>query len=275
MRLEYGDFVHPSHFMIFVAAAQMFDCHILIRQTGRASLSWVGKRGYTGKRADLKAKTANINIGRHSVAGLVCSPLLRPEVFSPDRLASAHKEWLKSCHLITVPSDTSGFDDNRQPRGCSTPYLVQTNQNHKHYGCVALVDMGLLIPRYVHGDYDLYAIIPATHVFDPSTIPIRRSTIGSTMAPDRLGLRERLQMQVPNLEGPLSFQVANYINIRIAGTSPDLLGSLMVNHGEQVNIGSAGHTFEPVLAILPKQVNGQWARILTTPKDHEQFYRES
>lgn len=275
MGLDYGDFVHPNHFMIFVAAAQTFNCHILIRQTGRATLSWVGRRGYTGKRADMKAKTANLNIGRHSVAGLVCSPLLRPEVFTPDRLVSAHKEWQKSGHLMTVPSDKSGFDDNSQPRGCLTPYLVQTNPNHKHYGCVALVEMGLLIPRYVHGDYDLYAIVPATHVFDPRTIPIRSSTLGSTMAPNRLGLQERLQMQVPNLEGPLSFQVANYINNRIAGTSPDLLGALMVNHGEQVNIGSVGHTFEPVLAIMPKQVNGQWARILTTPKDHEQFYRDS
>jgi hypothetical protein len=82
-------------------------------------------------------------------------------------------------------------------------------------------------------------------------------------------------MQVPNLEGPLSFQVANFINNRIAGTSPDLLGALMVNHGERVNLGSKEHTFEPVLAILPKQVNGQWARILATRKDHEQFYRES
>jgi hypothetical protein len=275
MGLDYSDFVHPNHFMIFVAAAQTFNCHILVRQTGRATLSWVGKRGYTGKRADMKAKTANLNVGRHSVAGLVCSPLLRPEVFTPDRLVSALKEWQKSSHLITVPRDKTGFDDNTQPRGCLTPYIVQTNPNHKHYGCVALVDMGLLIPRYVHGDYDLYAIISAKQAFDPSNIPIRRSTLGSTMAPDRLGLQERLRMEVPNLEGPLSFQVANYINTRIAGTSPDLLGALMVNHGEQVNIGSEGNTFEPVLAIMPKQVNSQWARILATRRDHEQFYRES
>lgn len=274
MSQDYSNFIHPNHFMIFVEAAQKFNCHILLRQTGRASLSWVGKRGYTGKRADMKAKTANLNFGRHSVAGLVCSPLLRPEVFTPDRLPSALNEWQKSYHVITVPNGKTGFDDNSQPRGCLTPYIVQTNPNHKHYGCVALVEMGLLRPRYVHGDYDLYAIIAAKQAFDPTNIPIRRSTLGSTMAPDRLGLQERLNMQVPNLEGPLSFQVATYINTRIAGTSPDLLGALMVNHGEQVNIGAEGHTFEPVLAIMPKQVNNQWARILATRKDHEQFYRE-
>ncbi len=273
MGQDYNNFIHPNHFMAFVAAAQKFNCYILLRETGRASLSWVGKRGYTGKRADMKAKTANLNFGHHSVAGLVCSPLLRPEVFTPDRLPSALKEWQKSCHLITVPSGKTGFDDNTQPRGCLTPYIVQTNPNHKHYGCVALVEMGLLTPRYVHGDYDLYAIISAEQAFDLTDIPTRRSTLGSTMAPDELGLQERLNMQVLNLEGPLSFQVATYINTRIAGTSPDLLGALMVNHGEQVNIPK-GHTFEAVLAFMPKQVNNQWARVLATRRDHEQFYRE-
>ena len=82
-------------------------------------------------------------------------------------------------------------------------------------------------------------------------------------------------MQVPNFEGPLSFQVANYINTRIANISQDLLGALMVNHGEQVNLGPQGHTFEPVLAIMPKPVNGQRARILETREDHERFYREN
>lgn len=271
MSLEYFDFVHPNHFTIFIEAAHAFNCHILIRQTGRATLSWVGKRGYTGKRGDMKAKTANLNTGRHSVAGLVCSPLLLPQAFTADRLVSARREWAKSRQLMTEPPN--GFDDDRQPLGCRTPYMVQTNPSHRHYGCVALVEMGLLTPRYVHGDYDLYAIIPAGQVFDPDAVSVRRSTLGSTMAPRGLGLRERLQMQTPNLEGPLSFQVANYVNTRIAGTSPDLLGALMVNHGEQVNIGSAGHTFEPVLAIMPEKVNGQWARILTTREDHERFYR--
>ena len=274
MTITYNEFIPAHHATIFADAAEKYHCHILIRKTGRAALSWVGKRGYTGKRADMKAKTANVDVGRYSVAGLVCSPFLRPEAFTPERLVSARKEWQKSSHLITVPGG-AGFDDHIQPRGCLTPYLVQTNPNHKHYGCVALVDMGLLLPRYVHGDYDLYAIIPAEQAFDPNNIPIRHSTLGSTMAPAQLGLQERLKMQVPNFEGPLSFQVANYINTRIANISQDLLGALMVNHGEQVNLGPQGHTFEPVLAIMPKPVNGQRARILETREDHERFYREN
>lgn len=275
MNSGFSDFVHPAHFSVFVQAARTFNCHILVRKTGRASINWIGRRGYTGKRADLKAKTANRSVGRWQTEGLVCSPRLLPQAFTPQRLASALKEWSKSEHLITVPKDRAGFPDDRQPLGCRTPYLVQTNPNHRHYGCVALVDMGLLVPRYVHGDYDLYAVIPAGQAFDPDGVKARQSTLGSTMAPARMGLQEKLGLSVPNLEGPLSFRVATFLNNRIAGTSPDLLGALMVNHGEQINLGKPGQTYEPVLAVMPERRNGQWSLVLATRTDHEAFYRHA
>ena len=78
------------------------------------------------------------------------------------------------------------------------------------------------------------------------------------MAPDSLSQQQLLRLETANLEGPLSFRVATYINTCISKTSPDLLGALMVNHGEQLNIGKAGHTFEAVLAVMPKPINGQW-----------------
>lgn len=270
MSLHNDDFVHRDHLPIFIAAAREFNCHILVRKTGRASISWMGKRGYTGKRADMKAKTADVVEHPHSVAGLVCSPELRPGAFSAQRLDAARKEWAKSSHLVTVPRNKAGFDDSRAPRGCLTPYLLQNNPDHEHYGCVALVDMGLLKPRYVHGDYDLYAIIPDKQGL-PANTPVYHQTIGSTMAPARLGAQARAKLKVPNLEGPLSFRVATYIDVRIAMTSPDLLGALMVNHGEQVNLGPEGHTREPVLAIMPRKVNGEWTRLLATPEDHRLY----
>jgi hypothetical protein len=273
MNLNYIDFIHPNHINIFIAAAQEFNCHILVRKTGQAALNWVGKRGYTGKRADMKAKTANQNVGRYQLAGLVCSPFVQPLAFTGERLASAQKEWSKCQHLITVPSNTMGFDDQRQPRGCHTPYLLQTNTDHKHYGCVALVDMGLLIPRYIHGDYDLYAIIPASKAFDPNALNPLTSKLGSTMRPSSMGLEAYERLFVDNKESQLSFRVATYINNRIESISPDLLGALMVNHGEQLNLGKSGQTFEPVLAILAKQENGQWLKILASQFEHEQFYR--
>ena len=47
---SFYDYVHPGHFMLFVEAARKFACHILVRKTGAASISWMGKPGYTGKR---------------------------------------------------------------------------------------------------------------------------------------------------------------------------------------------------------------------------------
>jgi hypothetical protein len=273
MSLDAADFVHPNHLPAFVAAAESFNCHILVRQTGRAAMTWVGKRGYTGKRADLKAKTASRDHGRYRVAGLVCSPALMPHAFTAERLASARKEWAKCAHLITVPEN--GFDDDRQPRGCRTPYLVQTKTDHRHYGCVALVDMGLLVPRYVHGDYDLYALIPAGRPFNPAAVRPRHSTIGSTMAPDSLTLRQRIELSVANLEGPLSLQIATFVNNQIERGATDLLGALMVNHGEQINIGKDGVTFEPVLAIMPRPMNGQPSRVLATRQEHEEYYAQA
>ena len=275
MNSGYADFVHPKHFGIFVQAAQAFNCHILVRETGRPAINWIGRRGYTGKCFDLKAKTANCNTGHYQLAGLVCSPRLQPHAFTPDRFVKALKKWPESAHVITVPANTAGFDDSRQPRGCRTPYLVQTNPDHKHFGCLAFVSMGLLVPRYVHGDYDLYAIIPAGHTFHPNSVRVRDSAMGSTMAPAGQELRERLRLSDMNKEGPLSFRVATFINNRIEATSPDILGALMVNHGEQINIGETGQTFEPVLAIMPERKNGQWAQILTTRVDHEMFYRNA
>ena len=281
MSLSYIDFIHPNHIGIFVAAAREFNCHILVRKTGQASLSWVGKRGYTGKRADMKAKTANQNVGRYQLAGLVCSPLLQPLAFTPERLVDALKEWPNCRHLVTIPNDRSGFDDQRQPRGCRTPYIVQTNPDHKHYGCVALVDMGLLIPRYVHGDYDLYAIIPAGKPFDPNSInPIPSKKLGSTMRPEAMGFHEYERLSVENIESEFSFPVATYINNCIERTSPDLLGALMVNHGEDINKpkeedkeGKKKKEFEPKLAVMPRQENGQWLKILNSIDELKQFYR--
>lgn len=221
----------------------------------------------------MKAKTAKRNVGRYQLAGLVCSPFLHPLAFPPDKLVDAHKKWFECHHLITVPNNKAGFDDQRQPQGCLTPYLVQTNPDNKHYGCVALVDMGLLIPRYVHGDYDLYAIIPAGKPFNPNSVNPATSELGSSMRPKAMGLQEYVLLSVENKESKLSFRVATYINNRIEKTSPDLLGALMVNHGEQLNLGKSGQTFEPVLAVMPRQENGQWLKILTGQFEHEQFYR--
>lgn len=290
------DYVHPAHLPFFAEAAVRFHCHILVRKTGRASLSWIGKRGYTGKRGDLKAKTANVQSGRYPVAGLVCSPLLRAEAFTAERYRSARELWMANRHLITEPNDTVGFDDQHLLSGCKTPYVVQTRRDHPHYGCVALVESGLLLPRYVHGDYDLFAIIPAGRAFvaDTAHQHARQTTMGTSTAPGSLPLAEREARLLPNFEGPLAFDVATLVNTRIAAGHRDLVGCLMVNHGEQVSwrkkkpdpaaiyLADGRRNkpdilepieYEPVLAISPGK-NGGAARTveLKTKEEHERFY---
>lgn len=272
MGLESNEFVHANHMPYFAAAAKMFHCHILVRKTGHWSLGWIGRCGYTGKRADMKGKTSDFNVGNYLSAGLVCSPKLRANAFTAERLPSALEEWEHSKHLVTVPNER-GFTDDRPARGCPTPYILQTNRNHKHYGCVALTDMGLLTPRYVHGDYDLYAITPEHSLHLATKTPITESRIGSTMAPSGMGLEDRLRLEVKNLEGPLSFRVSTFINVQIAASSPDLMGSLMVNHGEQVNLGPKGIKDEPVLAFLARKVDGEWTRVLDTLQEQVLFFR--
>jgi len=275
MKQEFFDFVHPRHFDAFVEAAMAFNCHLLVRETGRAALKWCGMTGYTGKRADMKAKTALRNSGTYQLEGLVVSPLVHPTVCKP----RAMECWQQSRHLVTIPP--AGFDDDVQPRGCPTPYLLQTNPRHRHYGCVAWVEMGLLTPRYVHGDYDLYAIIPAGRPFDPAGQAVRSMPLGQTMSPPSgLTLSQRVQREsllrahaLTDQVGPLSFQVANFLNLRIARVEPGLAGALMVNHGEQVNLGAAGRDFAKVLAVMPTPRLGEHALVLHDQREHEAFYR--
>lgn len=279
MNPEFADFVHARHVDAFIDAAREHKCSILVRKTGRASLQYVGKTGYTGKRADMKGKTAKRNVGPYQLEGLVCSPYIHPAACKDDAL----QEWGKSAHLVTVPPE-GGFDDREQPRWCHTPYVLQTNRRHKHYGCLAWVENGLLTPRYVHGDYDLYAIIPTGRGRELASLEVKPLPMPATiMSPPRsMMLEERTRRTdlleskaVTDLVGPKTFEVVNYLNVKIARSEPGLLGALMVNHGEHINQGLKSHDYQEVLAFFPESRGGEWARILRNRQEHEEFYRSA
>jgi len=289
-----GSFVHPAHLSAFIDAARAFNCHILVRETGVSSISWIGREGYTGKRADVKAKTAKKSVGAWQLAGLVCSPEIHPGAFTD--LGDARKYWKQTSHLVTVPKDSAGFDDRARVQ-VKTPYVLQNNPRHRHYGCIAWVEMGLVTPRYVHGDYDLYAIVPAGQSYDPTTAGATRKvgmagsrmnvgmplkTLGATPPPERghtLRGISAAQVQsayaVDDFTGPLSFRVATFINNRIAEASAGYAGALMVNHAEQVNLGAEGITNPRVLAFLAQPRNGQVMKVLADSHDHAEFYRSA
>jgi hypothetical protein len=78
---------------IFLEAARQFQIWILVRRTNRASLEYVGRPGYTPKRIDCKAKTADIDIAPYRLAGLVVDPGIHPKAFKPGKAAKAADCW--------------------------------------------------------------------------------------------------------------------------------------------------------------------------------------
>jgi hypothetical protein len=256
------DFVLHSHVPIFRAAAETFDAYILVRKTGEASLRWVGRQGYTAKRFDLKCKTATVDVGNYLLNGLVCSPFIHPKAF-PDvaRRDDTTDAWRKSRHLIT---ECSGFNADEWPRSCATPYLLQTDPKSKHYGVLAFVEGGILSPRYVHGDYDLYAIVPAQKVGKREAKAVDYST---GLGHPALGLAQQVKLNKPESmgTGPLLFRVMNHLD--------RAFGYPMVMHAEQENLY---HKEDDVIVFLPPAARGKGRGselVLLGKRSIEDFYR--
>jgi len=108
-----------------------------VRRTNVASLPYIGLPGYTPKRIDCKAKTADLDVSPYKLAGLVVDPSLQPRAFKTDKLAKAKEFWSAMAQSI------------------GTIYKVDADPRSKHYGALKLQG------SYIHGDYDLYDIIDA------------------------------------------------------------------------------------------------------------------
>jgi len=295
MEHEFTHFVHANHLPIFSEVAQLYNCHILVRKTGIDSIYWIGRNGYTGKRGDMKAKTAKKNVDDYQLAGLVCSPEIHPGAYKQEGFEKIRQAWLACAALVTVPPKGTAIQDWDLVE-CGTPYILQNNPRHKHYGCVAWVEGGLVTPRYVHGDYDLYAIVPAGKPFDTGAAAAgaRRRDLGSLGLPKAMGLQDRLTRVIPGDKpspgllvsgpenqrflvddhvGPLSFRIATAVNSRIAEQIGSYTNALMVNHGEQVNIGHVTH--EAVLAFFARRRGKAYAKVLTGADEHRRFFAEA
>lgn len=270
MSLNANDFVHDRHLDVFIEAAHKYRCHILVRQTGREALRWFGKPGYAGKLANMKAKTATLDLPPYKLAGLVCSPKIHPTACTKD---PDHSEWLTSAHLITA----GPFADDVMPRGIPTPYMLQTNRGHRHFGCVAWVQNGLLIPRYVHGDYDLHAIVPAGSAFDleANRAPPQHMT-AQMDAPRKFMLKQRIAREDNNRlidqVGRLTTEVSTFLNLKIGKIERGNVGALYVNHGERVFYKP---DFEPALAFLATAHRGEDMVVLRSQAEHETFYAQA
>lgn len=164
-----SDYVWRDHVPVFQAAAKHFKVFIAVRKTNAASLGFIPKSGYVGKRFDCKAKTANNDVligGRlRKTAGLVVDwnvmEPVRGIAYGGEKLTSAEKAWKEFEPLLA--RDLYDADGSWKytyfPGG--KVYGTQMDPNHDHYGCVMFSPSSLIAAaKYIHGDYDLYAIVP-------------------------------------------------------------------------------------------------------------------
>jgi len=148
----------PEHVEAFKRAAGHFHVWILVRRGNPEALRWIGKEGYIPKPLDCKAKTANRVFERWECAGLVASPKLIPEAFTPDKLHEALTEWPKFEPLLYA-FDASNPERNLAEDKAGKHYTLQLDKSHKHYGCVIYKPVYRAQAEYIHADYDIYAIV--------------------------------------------------------------------------------------------------------------------
>jgi hypothetical protein len=222
-----GQHMRPQDIEAFKAAAKRFKVWILVRRTNKESIKYIGQKEYVAKRLDCKAKTADTDAnlpggGKVETAGLVVDPTLPgfEKAFKPGKHSEALKEWAGFKPLLYVP-------ESRRPVTYfpgGKLYSVQMDPAKKHYGCVMFSQSSLAsAAKFIHGDYDLYAIIPQDN---PGTnVRVVETRFGS----------------VPHARGKQFTDVQIFLNSR--------MGLPLVLHGEQEKYKD--HTDEAIDIFCP------------------------
>lgn len=220
----------------FKQAALRFNCIIAVRRLNPASLPYVGKHGYMPKSIFCKAKTAKNNIqipgtGQVSiVAGLVVDPTLPGMRAAYYDISGAEDMWHKFLQILGVKSLSKIDLYHTLPVERGGFYTVQSDVSRPHYGALMycpfvpsdvhnfkLSTFYLKNSFFIHGDYDLYALIPADE------------------REGRLVSHGQLLGQA-NFYTPLLESVQTFINQNIH--------TPMVQHGAQENLGHSDDTVD-------------------------------
>ena len=211
---------------VFLAAARFFDHVILVRATNPDSLRYVAQPGFYPKPIDCKAKTAdnNAHINAHKIysrtAGLVVDPtIVGPKAFRENKYRKALESWTD---FLADKSPNERTKRVYRRRGTSKGfYSVDLDLESPHYGCLLIspdtMKQGFETAdhatpgwrrdrmQYLHGDYDLYAVIDADK-------------------PDSPTLKNKI-LGIDNFYSPREPEIAEFINRGI--------GAPMIQHGEQ------------------------------------------
>lgn len=215
----------------FLSAAKLFHVFILVRRTNEASVELMRDPACVPKRIDCKAKTADQNYvhpgyGPMKSAGLVVDPTISGESAfkSGEKYGKALKEWEGFAKTL----DPAVLTFEGQSRVTYIPggkqYFVDLDPKSVRYGCVKFTSIGLLTAgKYIHGDFDLYGIVPAA---DPAK--------NVSVTEERLGMK--------HMRSPEFMDVQNWVNRQI--------GVPMVLHGAQEGYASA-HSDEGIDIFHP------------------------
>jgi len=209
-----------------------------VRRTNLKSLAHIGDKACVPKRLDCKAKTADRDYthpkyGPKSVAGLVVDPTItgRDAFASDDKFAKAEAEWTKFAKEM-LDEAVKTHEGQRKltyvPNGKF--YFVDLDPASPRHGCVKFASNSLLTAgKYIHGDFDLYGIVPA-----------RKPALNVAVTEKRLGQT--------HVRSPEFFDVQHYVNRK--------LGIPMVLHGAQEGYSSE-HSDEGIDVFHPKSRSGK------------------
>lgn len=231
-----------SHKQCFFTVARGLKVWILVRATNKSSLKYIGP-GFPDiipKPKSCDAKTADF--GKN--AGLVVSPHVSPESFSPDRLKEAVLTWNQWAPEWTAVQfektfldradhrqHRSDFDDNRFNKdGLPLFYGVIEDEFSPHYGCVVNLQSGS--PKMMHGDYDLYDVV------DPSS-PTQQKRVELDFNGGR------------SFYGPKTAEVRNSLNKLM---TDGRVSTALIQHGE--HMAKFGHKEDMIYVFSPHLGDG-------------------
>ncbi|MCR9108711.1 hypothetical protein [Marivita sp. XM-24bin2] len=268
--------------LAFAYTAWWFHVFILVRRSNPESINYIGQPRFIPKGPDTKAKTAQNNVyieetkWTSKVAGLVVNPHapgMASAYASPDKLGSALKEW-KKFEASGRHCDELYWEDEKTPSRAhlpsGQPFFTDTRPGTERFGALMKdTGRGVLYASYIHGDYDLFAVVPADnpgvnivvseqHASSPwSHMNRSGKTPGATSDAEKTP--EQKAQEIPNFRGQKFIDVQNMLNAR--------MGVPMVLHGSQEK---AVNSFkEEVDVFLP---NGMDSFSLLTEADLRRFY---
>ena len=229
--------MRPVDQRAFAYTAWWFDVYIIVRRSNAESIKYIGQPGFVPKGPETKVKTAQLDFRNPEtgktlkVAGLVVNPRapgMRGAFRTDRKHASALKYWDEFAAAARLYTVETGKDGKPTKTILKESFFVDLNPASERFGALKFSrDKMVANAGYIHGDYDLFAIVPADN---PSVnIAVAEQHLSSPWHPlnRRPGMDARQQkaQEILNFRGREPTDVQNMLN--------RLMGVTMILHGDQ------------------------------------------